>query len=69
MRVYQPADQTANAVTEGNFLIHTVRSGDTLWDIAREYDGVTVDQIKRLNQLNNASRIKPGQKLKISQTS
>lgn len=69
LRVYQPADQTANAVTEGNFLIHTVRSGDTLWDIAREYDGVTVDQIKRLNQLNNASRIKPGQKLKISQTS
>jgi len=70
LRVYQPAEQTAqNAVTEGKFLVHTVRSGDTLWDIAREYDGVTVDQIKRLNQLTNASRIKPGQKLKISQTS
>ncbi|MCK9450690.1 MAG: LysM peptidoglycan-binding domain-containing protein [Bacteroidales bacterium] len=69
LRVYQPAEQTANAVTEGNFLIHTVRNGDTLWDIAREYDGVTVDQIKSLNHLNNASRIKPGQKLKIAQTS
>lgn len=70
LRVYQPAEETAqNTVTEGKFLIHTVRNGDTLWDIAREYDGVTVDQIKSLNHLNNASRIKPGQKLKIAQTS
>jgi len=70
LRVYQPTEETAqNAVTEGKFLIHTVRNGDTLWDIAREYDGVTVDQIKSLNHLNNSSRIKPGQKLKIAQTS
>lgn len=70
LRVYPPAEQTAQSATsDGKFLIHTVRNGDTLWDIAREYDGVTVEQIKRLNHLTNASRIKPGQKLKITQSS
>lgn len=70
LRVYPPAEQTAQSTTsDGKFLIHTVRNGDTLWDIAREYDGVTVEQIKLLNHLTNASRIKPGQKLKITQSS
>ncbi|MBU2557072.1 MAG: LysM peptidoglycan-binding domain-containing protein [Bacteroidetes bacterium] len=69
LRVYPPAEQTAqNTASDGNYLIHTVKNGDTLWDIARKYDGVTVDQIKRLNKLTNASRIKPGQKLKIANT-
>ena len=26
-------------------MYHVIRKGDTLWDIAKEYDGVTVDQI------------------------
>ncbi|MDD4373369.1 MAG: LysM peptidoglycan-binding domain-containing protein [Bacteroidales bacterium] len=68
LRVYPQAENTAqNTETDGKFLIHTVRSGDTLWDIAREYDGVSVDQIRRLNKLGNTARIKPGQKLKITQ--
>ena len=41
---------------------YIVRQGDTLWDIAKEYDGVTVDQIKRLNNIRNTHRLKPGQK-------
>ncbi len=65
LRVFPP--ETANkAEVEGQFLIHTVKSGDTLWDIARAYDGVTVDQIRRLNNLGNNSRIRPGQKLRIA---
>ncbi|MEJ2593884.1 MAG: LysM peptidoglycan-binding domain-containing protein [bacterium] len=64
--VYKPAEKTASSVKEGKYLYHIVRKGDTLWDIAREYDGVTVDQIKRLNNLTNSNRIKPGQKIKIS---
>ncbi len=68
LRVYPQAETTAqNAESDGKYLIHTVRYGDTLWDIAREYDGVTVDQIRRLNRLGNTARIKPGQKLKITQ--
>ncbi|MCF8369017.1 MAG: LysM peptidoglycan-binding domain-containing protein [Bacteroidales bacterium] len=50
---------------EGGFVYHTVRSGDTLWDIAKLYDGVSVEQIKELNNIRNSKRLKPGQKLKV----
>jgi membrane-bound lytic murein transglycosylase D len=67
LRVYPPESASSQkAEVEGKFMIHTVKSGDTLWDIARAYDGVTVEQIKRLNNLGNTSRIKPGQKLRIA---
>lgn len=67
LRVYPPEEASAQkAEVDGQFMIHTVKSGDTLWDIARAYDGVTVEQIKRLNSLGNTSRIKPGQKLRIA---
>lgn len=44
---------------------HKVRSGDTLWDIARMY-GTTTANIRRLNGLGRKSRIYPGQVLTIS---
>lgn len=47
------------------YVYHTVRRGDTLWDIARMYDGVTVSHIKQLNHITNAKRLKPGQKIKV----
>ncbi len=62
--VYAPA---AFKAPEGaKFLYHTIRKGDTLWDIARAYDGVTVDQIKRLNNIRNTKRLTPGKKIKIA---
>jgi membrane-bound lytic murein transglycosylase D len=64
--VYKPAEKQASSVKEGKYLYHIVRKGDTLWDIAKEYDDVTVDQIKRLNKITNTRRIKPGQKIKIA---
>lgn len=45
---------------------HTVRSGDTLYDIARDYR-VTVNDLKQANGLRS-SRIYPGKKLKIPAT-
>ena len=43
---------------------HTVRSGDTLWSISRQYNGLSIDKLKELNNLNG-SGIKPGQRLKL----
>ena len=43
---------------------YEVQQGDTLWDISRKFDGLTVDKLKKLNNLNG-NEIKPGQKLKI----
>ena len=64
--VYKPAEKSKASVKEGKYLYHIVRKGDTLWDIAIEYDGVTVDQIKRLNNIKNTKRLQPGQKIKIA---
>jgi len=64
--VYKPADKTPSSVKDGKYMYHVIRKGDTLWDIAKEYDGVTVDQIKRLNNITNSRRLKPGQKIKIA---
>jgi membrane-bound lytic murein transglycosylase D len=51
------------------FRYHVIRSGDTLWDIAKLYEGVTINQIKELNQIGNAKKLKPGMKIKISPAS
>ncbi len=64
--VYKPAEKSSSSVKDGKYLYHIVRKGDTLWDIAQEYDGVTVDQIKRLNNIRNSRRLQPGQKIKIA---
>lgn len=41
---------------------YVVQPGDTLWDISRKFEGLTIEKIKLLNKLAN-SRIQPGQKL------
>lgn len=67
--VYKPETKKASSVTEGKYLYHVVRKGDTLWDIAKEYDGVTVDQIKALNSIRNINKLQPGQKIIIAEIS
>lgn len=47
---------------EGNYQYHTIKSGDTLWDLAKKYNA-SVDQIKQWNNITNSYRLKPGQKL------
>lgn len=44
---------------------YTVRSGDTLWEIAKRYPGVTDTEIARLNNLKNGDNIQPGQRIRI----
>ena len=50
---------------EAGYLYYIVRQGDTLWDIARQFPGVSDRDILSLNRLSNANRIYPGQQLKI----
>ena len=51
--------------TEDGFKIHTVKKGEGLWDIARQYK-VTIEEIVKWNNLND-TKIKVGEKLKIKQ--
>lgn len=45
------------------FVLHRIRSGETLWSLAKHY-GVTINDIKRWNQLRSNS-LKVNQKVKI----
>src|SRR5690606_21954412 len=42
--------------------MYIVQPGDTLWDISRKIDGLTIEKIKALNKLSNNKK-QPGQKL------
>lgn len=53
-------------ISDDQYVYHVVRDGDTMWDIANEYNGVSVDQILELNKGLNSKHLKPGQKIKIS---
>jgi membrane-bound lytic murein transglycosylase D len=44
--------------------VYVVQPGDTLWDIAKKYNGISIESIKSKNGLTH-NRIKPGQKLII----
>jgi membrane-bound lytic murein transglycosylase D len=46
------------------FTYYIVQPGDTLWNIAKRYEGLTVEMIKNINNLSNTN-IKPGTKLKV----
>lgn len=53
----------------GNYKVHVVRRGDTLWDIAKKYKNTSVSDLKRLNSNLNFKRLKPGMKVKVKMIS
>jgi membrane-bound lytic murein transglycosylase D len=58
--------QTQNAQQLSNdYIYYTVRKGDTIWEIAQKYAGISSDEIMRLNNLTNDRNLYVGQKLKI----
>ena len=59
---------TTSTVSSGNnddYITYQVRQGDSLWEIAQKYPGVSETDITRLNSISNAKKIQPGQILKI----
>lgn len=52
------------AMLPPNAKIYTVQPGDTLWDISRKFEGLTIEKIKTLNNLKT-TKLQPGQKLII----
>ncbi|MCR5788180.1 MAG: LysM peptidoglycan-binding domain-containing protein [Bacilli bacterium] len=45
-------DNTSNVIPLSNDVVYTVKKGDTLWSIAKQYN-TTVDKIKSLNNLSS----------------
>lgn len=52
-----------------NYVYYTVRKGDTIWEIAKKYAGISSDEIIKLNNLKNERGLYVGQKLKIKKKS
>ena len=55
--------KSSAASSEASFTTYTVKKGDTLYEIARRYPGVSADEIKKYNGIGNNIRV--GQKIKI----
>jgi membrane-bound lytic murein transglycosylase D len=62
--VMASATKTSTPVPIPDSKSYTVQPGDTLWDISKKYEGLTIEKIKSLNNLGN-SKIKAGQRLII----
>ncbi len=51
-----------SSISNENSDYHIIRSGDTLWDLARKYNS-SVSDIKKWNNISNSSRLKLGERL------
>jgi membrane-bound lytic murein transglycosylase D len=56
---------TAGGSDNQDYVLYEVRSGDTLWDIANKYPGVSDTDLIRLNGLSDGNKIRPGMIIKI----
>ena len=54
---------------DGDYIIYTVRKGDSIWDIVKMFDNVTTTQVLSLNNISDPGKIKVGQRLKIKKKS
>ncbi len=62
--------QTDNSIPDDqDYVYYKVRYGDSIWEIARKFPGVSQSEILRLNKLSNSDKIHPGQRLKIKRKS
>ena len=58
-------DNSSKAVSIQGAKVYYVQPGDTLWDISRKHGGLSIAQIKKLNNLTS-NDLKPGQKLVLT---
>ncbi len=60
-----PATQPEPVKLDPNYEYYTVKKGDTLWDIAQKYAGISSNEIMQLNNLKDDRGLYIGQQLKI----
>jgi membrane-bound lytic murein transglycosylase D len=57
-------NSTAVSSQQENYIFYTVQQGDTLFSISRQYNGISIDKLKELNNISDDC-ILPGMKLKV----
>ena len=50
---------------KGKHEIYIVKNGDSLWTISKKYPSISIEQIKKWNNIWSVKSLKPGMKLKI----
>lgn len=75
LSIYSSEDKGGNAPStekkpvlvesDENTDVYLVQPGDTLYDIAKKYPGVSADHIMQWNDISSAQNLKPGMKIKI----
>lgn len=56
---------TSSNASSGNYVLHTFRSGESLWELCQKYPGNTVNEVMRINGISNVRNIKVGQTVKF----
>lgn len=69
LNVYLASEGNMTKNQTQNQKTYRVNQGDTLWGIAQKYPGITHHEIIEYNKLGENPKIRPGQVLKIPQTS
>ncbi|WP_435253984.1 LysM peptidoglycan-binding domain-containing protein [Tenacibaculum sp. A30] len=65
MAIPKEVSQKKVATPKGKHEVYVVKSGDSLWTISKKYPTVSIDEIKKWNNIWSAKSLKPGMKLKI----
>jgi membrane-bound lytic murein transglycosylase D len=58
------ASSNTGGTASGDYILYTIKKGDSLWEIARAHN-VTIKDLARWNNISTRSRLYPGDKLKI----
>ncbi|HEX3007559.1 MAG TPA: LysM peptidoglycan-binding domain-containing protein [Bacteroidales bacterium] len=63
-----PRTSASNELQQEEFVYYKVKTGDTLWEIANQYPGVSDKDLIKWNNLSSNGKVYPGQKLKIKKS-
>lgn len=63
MKKISPANALRDEIPV-HYIVHTVSPGDTLFSIAKKYNCITVDELRKINKIEN-NCLKPGMKIRI----
>ncbi len=55
----------SSTLASSDYKYHIIQPGDTLWDIAKKYQGISVNDLKTINNNLNFKYLKPGMKIKV----